>query len=162
MKARDNQRGDALRVLHGALIDVVSQMNLPKRDEMLIREAGIALDRALFPLLVVIDRFGPIGVVDLANRSGRDYTTVSRQVAKLERLGLAKRQPHAADRRVRASAATAKGRAAIKRLDAARERIGRAALAKWDVRDIATLARLLRKFADVLIAIPDGGGEAGG
>ena len=56
--------------------------------ELLIRAAGIRLDRALFPLLVGIERFGPIGVVDLADRAGRDYTTVSRQVAKLESLGL--------------------------------------------------------------------------
>ena len=67
-------------------------MNRPQRDEALIREAGIPLDRALFPLLVGIERFGPIGVVELADRVGRDYTTVSRQVAKLESLGLAERR----------------------------------------------------------------------
>ena len=62
----------------------------------MIREAGIALDRALFPLLVVIERRGPIGVVDLAGRVGRDYTTVSRQIAKLEGLGLIERRAVAA------------------------------------------------------------------
>jgi len=150
MKAQDAHIGETLRLLHGAMLDVVGVMNMPQRDATLIREAGIALDRALFPLLVLIGRFGPIGVVDLANRLGRDYTTVSRQVARLESLGLAKRQPHAADRRVRASVATAKGRAAIERLDAARERIGRAVLADWDPREIDALARLLRKFADAI------------
>ncbi len=90
-----------LRELHGALLDIVSVMNQPQRDEALIREAGIRLDRALFPLLVGIERFGPIGVVDLADRAGRDYTTVSRQVAKLESLGLVKRQASLTDRRVR-------------------------------------------------------------
>lgn len=154
MKVQSTHIGDALRLLHGALLDVVGVMNAPQRDETLIREAGIALDRALFPLLVLIGRFGPIGVVELANRLGRDYTTVSRQVARLESLGLAKRQPHAADRRVRASVATAKGRAAIKRLDAARERIGRAVLAEWDAGEIDALARLLRKFADAILDEP--------
>ena len=88
---------DQLRQLHAALLDIVSVMNRPQRDEVLIKEAGIPLDRALFPLLVGIERFGPIGVVELADRVGRDYTTVSRQVAKLESLGLVKRQDSAAD-----------------------------------------------------------------
>jgi hypothetical protein len=74
-------RSERLRQLHGALLDIVSAINRPQRDEALIREAGIALDRALFPLLVGIERFGPIGVVELADRIGCDYTTVSRQVA---------------------------------------------------------------------------------
>ncbi|MFK5143399.1 MarR family transcriptional regulator, partial [Klebsiella pneumoniae] len=77
---------------HGALIDIVGAMNRPQRDAMLIEAAGIPLDRALFPLLVGIERFGPIGVVEMADRLGRDYTTVSRQVAKLESLGLVARQ----------------------------------------------------------------------
>jgi DNA-binding MarR family transcriptional regulator len=155
MKVQNTHIGETLRLLHGALLDVVGAMNAPQRDETLIREAGIALDRALFPLLVLIGRFGPIGVVDLANRLGRDYTTVSRQVARLESLGLAKRRPHAADRRVRASVVTAKGRAAIERLDAARERIGRAVLAEWDPREMDALARLLRKFADAILDEPN-------
>jgi len=154
MKVQNTHIGETLRQLHGALIDVVTMMNMPQRDETLIREAGIALDRALFPLLVLIGRFGPIGVVELANRLGRDYTTVSRQAARLESLGLAKRQPHAADRRVRASVVTAKGRAAIERLDAARERIGRAVLAEWDPLEIDALARLMRKFADAILEEP--------
>jgi DNA-binding MarR family transcriptional regulator len=77
----------------------------------MVRAAGISLDRALFPLLVVIERRGPIGVVDLADRVGRDYTTVSRQVAKLEGLGLVERQAAAADRRVSHASVTAKGKA---------------------------------------------------
>src|ERR1700709_1185300 len=61
-------------------------MNRPQRDTALIQEAGISLDRALFPLLMGIQRHGPIGVVELARLAGRDYTTVSRQVTKLESL----------------------------------------------------------------------------
>jgi DNA-binding MarR family transcriptional regulator len=121
-----------------------------QRDEVLIKEAGIALDRALFPLLVGVQRFGPIGVVDLADRAGRDYTTVSRQVAKLESLGLVKREGSVADRRVREAVITAKGKAMTDLVDAARERIGRAIFEKWEVRDIDRLVTLMRKFADAL------------
>jgi DNA-binding MarR family transcriptional regulator len=139
-----------LRELHGALLDIVSAMNRSQRDETLIKEAGIQLDRALFPLLVGVERFGPIGVVELADRVGRDYTTVSRQVAKLESLGLVKRQGSVADRRVREAAITPQGMATTDLVDAARERIGRTIFETWDAHDIDELVRLMRKFADAV------------
>jgi DNA-binding MarR family transcriptional regulator len=147
-KVQNTHISSQLRRLHGALLDIVSAMNRPQRDEALIREAGIPLDRALFPLLVGIERFGPIGVVDLADRVGRDYTTVSRQVAKLESLGLVERQGSAADRRVREAVISPKGKAMTDLVDAARERIGRAIFETWDTHDIDELVRLIRKFAD--------------
>jgi hypothetical protein len=36
----------------GALLDLASVMNRPKGDEMMVREAGIPRDRALFAILV--------------------------------------------------------------------------------------------------------------
>jgi DNA-binding MarR family transcriptional regulator len=143
---------EQIRTLHEALIDVVSAINRPQRDEMMVRDAGISLDRALFPLLVVIERRGPIGVVDLADRVGRDYTTVSRQVAKLEGLGLVERQAAAADRRVSQATVTAKGRAMTNAVDKARERIVGAMFARWDDRDVKELVRLVRMFADAMNA----------
>src|SRR6202044_4254635 len=106
-------------------------LNQPQRDEVLVREAGISLDRALFPLLVLIERRGPIGVVELADRVGRDYTTVSRQVAKLESLGVVERRGDDADRRVRASVVTPRGKAMTDLIDAARARIRRSILGRW-------------------------------
>jgi DNA-binding MarR family transcriptional regulator len=149
-KVQNTHIGDQLRQLHGAVLDIVSVINRPQRDETLIKEAGIPLDRALFPLLVGIERFGPIGVVELADRVGRDYTTVSRQVAKLESLGLVQRRGSAADRRVREAAITAKGKAMTDLVDAARERIGRAIFKTWDAHDVDELVRLMRKFADAV------------
>lgn len=149
--------GTQLRQLHGALLDIVGLMNRPQRDELLIKAAGIPLDRALFPLLVGIQRFGPIGVVELADRVGRDYTTVSRQVAKLESLDLVRRQGSAADRRVREAAISPKGEAMTGLVDAAREKIGRAIFETWDAHDIEELVRLMRKFADALGDVPETG-----
>ncbi|MBB5664689.1 DNA-binding MarR family transcriptional regulator [Rhizobium leguminosarum] len=147
---------EKLRELHGALIEIVSVMNRPQRDEQMVREAGISLDRALFPLLVTVERLGPIGVVELADRAGRDYTTVSRQVAKLESLGLVERHGGAADRRVREAVISPKGKAMTDRIDVARERIGRAIFERWDEHDFNELVRLMRKFAE------DIGGDTGG
>ena len=141
---------ERVRALHEALIDIISVINRPRGDEMMVREAGIALDRALFPLLVVIERRGPIGVVDLAERVGRDYTTVSRQVAKLESLGLVKRHAAAADRRVSEATVTAKGKAMTDAVDRARERLVGGMFATWQDHDVDELVRLMRKFADGL------------
>jgi DNA-binding MarR family transcriptional regulator len=145
---QDTHISERLRALHGALIDIVGAMNRPQNDEKMVRAAGIALDRALFPLLVGIERRGPIGVVDLADRVGRDYTTVSRQVAKLESLGLVDRKSAKADRRVREAVITPRGKAMTDAVDAARDRMGRAIFAKWEERDVGELVRLMRKFAD--------------
>ena len=149
-KVQNTHIGIQLRELHRAVLDIVSVMNRPQRDEALIRAAGIPLDRALFPLIVGIERFGPIGVVDLADRVGRDYTTVSRQVAKLEGLGLVERQGSNADRRVREAVVTRKGKAMTDLVDAARERIGRGIFETWEAHEIDELVRLMRKFADAL------------
>jgi len=138
--------------LHNALIDLVGFMNRPRHDTALIQEAGISLDRALFPLLMGIERYGPIGVVELAGLAGRDYTTVSRQVAKLERLGLIARHASRADKRIRAAVITAKGRKMAAALDQARERLAAEVLAKWNKKDLQDLVRLLRRFADDLLA----------
>lgn len=139
-----------IRELHGALVEIVGVMNRPQRDEAMVREAGISLEGALFPLLVLVERLGPIGVVELADRVGRDYTTVSRQVAKLESLALVDRQANANDRRVRETVITEKGKVMTDRIDEARERLGQAIFATWDDQDVDDLVRLMRRFADEL------------
>ncbi|WP_437730119.1 MarR family winged helix-turn-helix transcriptional regulator [Sorangium sp. So ce1335] len=141
-----------LRELHGAMVDLVALMNQPQRDQALLAEAGISLDQALFRLLVGIERFGPIGVVDLADRAGRDYTTVSRQVAKLESLGLIERRPSPADRRVHEAVITDTGRQMTDALDAARQRLAAPILATWSEEDFSDLVRLMRRFVDDLMA----------
>ncbi|MCK1366584.1 MarR family transcriptional regulator [Bradyrhizobium sp. 62] len=145
-----------IRVIHGALLDIVSVINRPDRDEVLIKEAGIRLDRALFPLLVGIERLGPISIVELAARTGRDHTTVSRQVAKLESLGLVDRRANETDRRVREAVVTRQGKEMTVHIDAARERIGTAIFASWKPAEIDDLVRLMRKFADAMKDQPQG------
>lgn len=154
INVQDTHISRQIRRLHDAIIDIASVMNDPQRDESMVRDAGIALDRALFPLLVVIERRGPIGVVDLAESVGRDYTTVSRQVAKLESLGLVERWKSEADRRVNKAAITAKGKAMTDKVDAARERNARVIFDSWDAQDVDEFVRLMRKFADAIKSDP--------
>jgi DNA-binding MarR family transcriptional regulator len=147
-KVQDTHISERFREMHAALLSIVDAMNRPENDKRLIGEASISLDRALFPLLVRIARLGPIGVVDLAARVGRDYTTVSRQVAKLQSIGLVKRQAGSDDRRVHEAVVTGEGKAMIDTLDAARERLAHAFFSKWNKRDFEELVRLVVRFAD--------------
>ena len=137
--------------LQDALFDLTGLLNRPQQDDVLLRAAGVDLDRALFPLLARIDRRGPLGVVELADLAGRDYTTVSRQVARLEELGLVARRP-GADKRVREAVVTARGKTVTAAIDRAREKMLNELFAAWDGDDLATLVRLLRRFADDALA----------
>ena len=145
--------------LHRAVLEIVSTMNRPQQDDELLREAGVSLDRALFPLLVGIAKYGPVGVVDLADRVGRDYTTISRQLAKLENLGLIERRNSAADKRVREAIVTAKGEAMSERVDTARTRLGRAVFATWERQDFDDLVRLMTRFAEAIREVPGAGAK---
>ena len=143
-----------VRELHHALVDLFGLMNRPQRDSALLQEAGVSLDRALFPLLIAIERKGPIGVVELSELVGRDYTTVSRQTGKLDNLGLIKRRVSPTDNRIRQAVITTKGREMTSAIDAARERMAAILFQKWSKRDLQDLTRLMRRFANDLESLP--------
>ena len=154
MKSVQNtHNSSAFDDLHNALLTIVGTFNRPQRDELLIKESNIQLDRALFPLLVQISRFGPIGVVELADRVGRDYTTVSRQVAKLEEIGLALRQKNTKDKRVNEAVITAAGKVMTDKIDAVRSRIYGEVFQAWQENERVELARLLQKFVGDFTAL---------
>ncbi|EAM7072411.1 winged helix-turn-helix transcriptional regulator [Salmonella enterica] len=150
---QDTHISEQMKVLHGALIRIVSALNQPRNDEKLIEDAGIQLDRALFSILISIERLGPIGVVELAERAGRDYTTVSRQVAKLEKLRLVIRQHNAVDRRIREAVISPTGKAMTERIDAAREQMGNVIFKGWSQDELDIFVRLMQKFADAMDSV---------
>jgi len=132
------------------VLDIAGMMNGPERDAVLIREARITLDRALFPLLVLTGRLGPIGVVELAERVWRDQTTVSRQLARMEAQGLIARVANVVDRRRRACVLTAPGQAMAEHIDAARQSLLQRGFAGWNEHDVDDLVRLTVRFADAM------------
>lgn len=144
---QNTRTSSLLRDLHGALVEITVAMNRPQRDEELIQEAGIALDKALFKLLVAVDRLEPVSVVELAERMGLDHSTVSRQISKLESLGLIARQPSATDGRVREAVLTETGRTTTDMVDEARQRLFRDIFETWEDKDVADLVRLMDRFA---------------
>ena len=146
---------EQLHLLHGSVLDIMAVMNQPQRDELLLKAAGLSLERALFPLLISIAKKGPIGVVELSECIGRDHTTVSRQVTRLEQHGLVKRQVSARDGRVRQAIISDKGRSITDRIDKAREQIARAIFADWDDVDFDQLVLLIRRLADAMMEPPE-------
>ena len=134
------------------MIELMSFLSSPQRDDALLREAGVRLDRALFPLLVRLGARGPLSVGDLADQVGRDHTTVSRQLAKLAGLGLVSRPQAGGDRRVRAAALTAEGEAVVAAISGARRRLLAGALEDWSEADRAALAALNQRLVQSLVA----------
>ena len=136
-----------IRDLHDALLDIIGFMSRPEPDVELMSAMAMPLERALLPLLVRIDRRGPIGVVELADLVGRDYTTVSRQVARLDELGLVVRHAGTRDKRVREAEVTELGREMADAIDRMREELVGELRADWTNAERRDLARLLKRMA---------------
>jgi DNA-binding MarR family transcriptional regulator len=133
--------------LHAVLLRLNGYMNRPDLDQAVLARAGVKLDRALFPLLTRIGLAHPIGVVELANLVGRDHSVVSRQVAKLEGLGIVERQGAKGDQRVRLLGPSAKGQTMLDQFAVARRTFLAERLGDWTDDERAMLLELLTRFA---------------
>jgi DNA-binding MarR family transcriptional regulator len=133
--------------LHSLLLQISAGMNRPDVDERFLRAANVDLDRALFPLLSRIAA-GGVGIVELAAQVGRTHSTISRQVAKLERLGLVERRPSASDGRIRLLRLSQKGEALVGKFAATRRRLMEDHFKDWSEAELQTLISLLKKAVD--------------
>lgn len=143
----DTRNVDAIAA---ALLDLMRCMNSSRQDEVLLQEAGVSLDRALFPLLICLSRVPVLGVAELADLVARDASTVSRQIAKLEELGLVKRRPSKQDLRIKEAAITKAGTRTIDAIVNARRRLLNQLLQDWTEEDRNNLPRLMQKLADAM------------
>ncbi|MFE0627246.1 MarR family winged helix-turn-helix transcriptional regulator [Streptomyces sp. NPDC058864] len=85
---------------------------------------------------------------DLAQAFLLDKSTVSRQVATLERLGLVERRPDPADHRVQVLLPTTAGAAVLAEATNAARRSVCGRLADWDDTDLARFAAYLTRYND--------------
>lgn len=100
---------------------------------------------------------GPRRVTDLAEATGVDASTVSRQVAAMVKEGLLAREADPADGRASLVVATDRGRDVMDEMRGARNREFARLLEGWAADDCATLARLLDRFVtDIDLYHPDG------
>ena len=132
--------------LHAILLQVSGVMNRPDVDARFLARTGVKLDRALFPLLTRIGVAGPIGAVELAALVGRDHSTVSRQTAKLEELGLVERSLSSSDGRVRLLQPSAAGRRMLAEFARTRRKMMEEHFKGWSAQERSHLLRLLKKM----------------
>jgi DNA-binding MarR family transcriptional regulator len=135
-----------------AILDLMRFINDPRQDWRMMAAAGLTLDPVFLPLLVRLGVGGPAGVVELSGELGRDHSTISRQLAKLEAAGLVERTASQADGRVKTACVTARGQEAVAALSVARRRLLDQALADWPPGERDTLSRLLGRLAEALNA----------
>ncbi|AXE83738.1 MarR family winged helix-turn-helix transcriptional regulator [Streptomyces sp. Go-475] len=108
-----------------------------------------------YTLLGHLEESGGCRATDLAAHYALDKSTVSRQVAALERAGLVERRPDAQDQRVQVLRLTQAGRRILAQVTESRRAAFRERLAHWPAADLA-------RFADYLVrynAWPEGQGQ---
>ena len=106
------------------------------------------LDPTAYPLIAVLGRSEAMRPSELMRALHLDASTVSRQIAAVERLGLVTRVPDPSDARARLVALTPEARERVS--DVRREQLARrkASLADWPPEDVAQLTRLLRRLRE--------------
>ncbi|MFE5075960.1 MarR family winged helix-turn-helix transcriptional regulator [Streptomyces halstedii] len=106
-----------------------------------------------YTLLAHIDYRQGCRATDLAAHYMLDKSTVSRQVAALEKLGLVERHPDPNDHRIQVLHPTASGTQALASTQASRRAAYRERLGSWTADDLA-------QFADYLLRYNSTGGSA--
>jgi DNA-binding MarR family transcriptional regulator len=104
------------------------------------------LDSASYSLLLMIDDAGPLRGMDVADRTGLDKSTVSRQIATLVDLNLLERVPDPDDGRARRIQLSDLGRERLAKVRAERRKHLHGQFASWSTEDLKDLARLLTKL----------------
>jgi DNA-binding MarR family transcriptional regulator len=136
-------------------IDTLGRTSRPQFRALLLSRAGVELDAELAAYLVLLDVRGPTGVLELAELLGDNHPKASRSLARLEQLGLVTRAAAAHDRRIKAAAVTAGGRAVVTAINEGRRKLLDEAFAGWSERDRTQFARLSRRFAAAIFALTD-------
>jgi DNA-binding MarR family transcriptional regulator len=113
------------------------------------------LDVASYTVLVTISDLsrslpGGVRAIDVAETLGLHKSTMSRNIAVLERLGLVAREPSAEDARARILTITESGRVSLEAAVSARRARVSSILGRWSAGDVRDLARLLGQLNDDL------------
>lgn len=141
----------AVDEIEQALMIVARQLRQPKTWAELRRvidsDDRFDIDRSAYPLLICIERHGPIRPSALAEQVGVKSSTVSRQVAQLERRELVLRDGDTRDGRASVFTLSATGALLLRRLRDARNQMLQELLSEWSPAERAELARSLSHLA---------------
>ncbi|MFI0269164.1 MarR family winged helix-turn-helix transcriptional regulator [Streptomyces luteogriseus] len=99
-----------------------------------------------YTLLGHLEEVGGCRATDLATHYALDKSTVSRQVAALERAGLIERRPDTADQRVQVLHLTRAGRHILAQVTESRRAAFRERLADWPAEDLSRFAEYLVRY----------------
>jgi DNA-binding MarR family transcriptional regulator len=139
-----------------ALTRLGRQMFLPRLHERLAAQAGVNLDRSMYPVLGRVGEAGAMRLSDLSAAMGLDVSTLSRQVQTLEQAGMLERSAHPDDRRASMLRLTRQGRDALHRWRRVRHGVLTALVAGWSAKERAEAAALLGRLADALAEYTEG------
>ncbi len=137
----------ALETISNSFATVVRSAQLPRFFDRVIDRAGVRLERSAFPVLRRIGEHDGVRLSALAAQMNVDVSTMSRQVATLERGRYVMRETDAADARASLLRLTPRGTRALERLGNARREILAEVLADWSPKERAQFAPLLERFA---------------
>jgi DNA-binding MarR family transcriptional regulator len=142
---------DDLDSIEDAVVRLVRAASSPRVQKAISRAVGSNIERSTYVLLRALDPGAALPVSVLAAGVGLDASTVSRQVAGLERGGLVVRASVPGDRRRSGVTLTEDGAALLHQIQTARHQLFAEVLAGWPRGDLATLAPLLERLADDLL-----------
>jgi DNA-binding MarR family transcriptional regulator len=104
------------------------------------------LDAACYAMLLHVSDIAPVRAADVVERTGLDKSTVSRQIARLEELGLVERVADPHDGRARQVQLTEVGTDRLNNVRADRRARMRAIFDRWTTEDITTFSGLLGRL----------------
>lgn len=135
---------EALDEVARQMVDVVRALKALHEEATL--EVGLRLEMPAMGVLAQVERGGPARVSAIADELRLDLSTVSRQVAALERAGFVERSRDPLDSRASLVELTAIGQQTIDAVRSARTAAMARRLPDWDESDLARLATLLSRF----------------
>jgi DNA-binding MarR family transcriptional regulator len=143
-------RAAALADIEEAFASFASHPFLPRLRARISAAVGGAFDPSAYPVLALIDSWGPLRTTALAERMGLDVSTVSRKVGYLEEARLVTHAPDPEDRRAHLLEVTGEGKRILAHMQRVRRALFDEALAGWSADEIRRLAELLTRFTSAL------------
>jgi DNA-binding MarR family transcriptional regulator len=138
---------DAIGIIELELAKLVRHLEtFGRRSSLYVR-----VDRAGYLAMRVLADLGPLSTNALAHALHLDASTVTRQIAPLERGGLIERRPDPADGRSSSIALSAEGRRCMCDVEQERRRCIEALVSDWDGPDQAGLAAALARLNSALV-----------
>jgi DNA-binding MarR family transcriptional regulator len=146
---------EALEALEVSLRQLFRWGNLPRLRERLAARSDVLLDKASYSLIAPLEQ-GNLRVSEVAQRSGVDISTASRQIVELERAGVVRRLPDVDDGRASILELTGLGRRHLKKITTARQAMLAEILHDFSDEEVGHLARLLGRLNHNIAAFLEG------